>query len=234
VLSTLGAPERRRLGARRTRAIEEAEPTPVPTSRATVVRPEPFDSRAGAATWLAALRGDRDAALAERDAAVRVLNLALRAQRAARGDPYVADVSGERSLSTRIGFGGGDAVADGRFAEALELPPAAARRVTRSMAAPEERFAALLGAREQALVAEELVLRARLDLNARRAREAALQARVALEALIAELPGADLVRWREPVGKAANTALRGEPDREELQRAVEAMEGVLLRHRLPG
>ena len=100
------------------------------------------------------------------------------------------------------------------------------------MAAPEERFAALLGAREQALVAEELVLRARLDLNARRAREAALQARVALEALIAELPGVDLVRWREPVGKAANTALRGEPDREELQRAVEAMEAALRRHRL--
>jgi hypothetical protein len=234
VLSTLGAPERRRLGARRARAIEEAEPTAVQTSRATVVRPEPFDSRAGAATWLAALRGDWEAALAERDAAVRVLNLALRAQRAARADPYVADVSGERSLSTRIGFGGGDAVADGRFAEALELPPAAARRVTRSMAAPEERFAALLGAREQALVAEELVLRARLDLNARRAREAALQARVALEALIAELPGADLVHWRAPVGEAANTALWGEPDREELQRAVEAMEGVLRRHRLRG
>ena len=51
------------------------------------------------------------------------------------------------------------------------------------MEAPDERFAALLGAREQPLVAEELVLRARMDLDAGRPREAALQARVALEAL---------------------------------------------------
>jgi hypothetical protein len=234
VLSTLGAPERRRLGGRRVREIEEAEPTPVPTSRATVVRPEPFGSRAGASAWLAALRGDLEAALAERDAAVRVLNVALRAQRAARADPYIAEVSGERSLAARIGFGRGDAVADGRFAEAVELPRARARRVTRSMEAPEERFAALLGAREQALVAEELVLRARIDLNAHRPREAALQARVALEALLAELPGADLARWREPVGEAANTALRGEPDREGLRQAIEAMEAALRRHRLRG
>ena len=102
------------------------------------------------------------------------------------------------------------------------------------MEAPEERFAALLGAREQALVAEELVLRARIDLNARRPREAALQARAALEALLAELPGADLARWREPVGEAANTALRGEPDREGLRQAIEAMEAALRRHRLRG
>ena len=234
VLSTLGSPERRRLGSRRARAIEEAEPTPVPTSRATVVRPRPFDSRAGASAWLAALRDDGEAALAERDAAVRVLNLALRAQRAARADPYIADVSGERTLAARIGFGRGDAVADGRFGEAVELPRAASRRVTRSMEAAEERFAALLGAREQALVAEELVLRARIDLNARRPREAALQARVALEALLAELPGADLARWREPVGEAANTALWGEPDREGVQQAIEAMEAALRRHRLRG
>jgi hypothetical protein len=234
VLSTLGSPERRRLGSRRPRAIGDADPTPVPTSRATVVRPEPFDSRAGASAWLAALRDDREAAQGERDAAVRVLNLALRAQRAAHADPYIADVSGERSLVARIGFGRGDAVADGRFGEAVELPRAAARRVTRSMEAPEERFAALLGAREQALVAEELVLRARIDLNARRPREAALQARVALEALMAELPGTDLARWREPVGAAANTALRGDPDRDGLRQAVEAMEAVVRRHRLRG
>jgi hypothetical protein len=96
VLSTLGSPERRRLGGRRARAIEEAEPTPVPTSRVTVVRPEPFDSRARASAWLAALRDDREC----------------------RADPYIADVSEERSLAARIGFGRGDAVADGRFGAA--------------------------------------------------------------------------------------------------------------------
>ncbi len=81
------------------------------------------------------------------------------------------------------------------------------------MEAPEERFAALLGAREQALVGEELVLRARADLDAGRPREAALQARVALEALLAELGrdggGARAERAR-PWRRAANAALRGE------------------------
>ena len=38
------------------------------------------------------------------------------------------------------------------------------------------------------LACEELVLRARADLDAGRVREAALQARMALESLLAELP----------------------------------------------
>src|SRR5919202_1454802 len=56
--------------------------------------------------------------------------------------------------------------------------------------APQERLAALLGGSDEVLVAEELVLRARTDIDEGRPREAALQARVALEALLAELPGA--------------------------------------------
>ena len=90
-----------------------------------------------------------------------VLNRALFARRLATADPYLAEVSVERALVARVGYGEGDAVADGRYAEALELPRPGARRVKRSMEAPDERFAALLGAREQPLVAEELVLRAR-------------------------------------------------------------------------
>ena len=99
----------------------------------------------------------------------------------------------ERALVARIGLGDGESVADGRFAEAWELPPPGARRTRRSMEAPEERFAALLGGHASPLAAEELVLRARADVDAGRMREAALQARVALEALLAEL-GAGGVR----------------------------------------
>jgi hypothetical protein len=51
---------------------------------------------------------------------------------------------------------------------------------------------------------------------------------------MAELPDADLARWREPVSEAANTALRAQPDSKGLQQAVEAMEAVLRRHRLRG
>ena len=237
VLGTLGAPERRRLRGRRARPVEEAEPEPVPTSRATIVRPEPFGSRDEAARWLSDLRANDSAMERELDGALRILNRALRALRAATADPWLAEVSADRALAARIGYGRGEAVAEGRFGDALELPRAGARRVKRSMEAPDERFAALLGAREKALVGEELVLRARADLAAGRPREAALQARVALEALIAELPESALQEWRGPVGEAANTALHGELDAAEtasIEEAVQAMEAALRRHRLRG
>ena len=238
MLGTLGAPERRLLRGRRARPLEEAEPEPVPTSRATVVRPEPFGSREEAARWLAELRANDSALREELDTALRTLNRALRARRAATADPWLGEVSADRALAARIGYGRGDAVAEGRFGEALELPRPGARRVKRSMEAPEERFAALLGAREQALVGEELVLRARADLAAGRPREAALQARVALEALIAEPPGGEsLDEWRGPVAEAASAALRGELDASgtaSIEEAVQAMEAALRRHRLRG
>jgi hypothetical protein len=238
VLTTEGAPERRRRRRRRPRQVDEAEPEPVPTSRATVVRPEPFDSPEEAAAWLAALRADADELGAEVEAGVRVVNRAIRAQRAATADPYVAEVAARHALAVRVGHGSGDEVADGRFGEALELPGEDVRRAKRSMEAPEERYAAILGERERALVGEELVLRARADLNAGRSREAALQARVALEALLAELasaPASGLAEHRQAVGEAANMALRGPlgPSVEgEVEAAVSAMEGGLRRHRL--
>jgi hypothetical protein len=232
VLNTLGAPERHRLRGRRARTVESAEPEPVPTARATVVRPEPFASADLAGSWLARLRDDEDAADIELGSAVRVLNQALRAQRAAAADPYSADVSGERALVARIGYGRGEAVAEGRFRDAFELPRAGARRVRRSMEAPEERFAALLGGRERPLVAEELVLRARSDLDAGRFREAALQARIALEALLAELPASGLAEWRGAVSEAATAAIEGEIRGDDVEPGVQAMEGALRRHRL--
>jgi hypothetical protein len=238
VLGTLGAPERRRLRGRRARPVDEAGPEPVPTSRATVVRAEPFGSREEAAAWLAGLRGNDSAMEGELGGALRILNRALRAHRAAAADPWLPEVSAERALVARVGYGSGEAIAEGRFGEAFELPRAGARRVKRSMEAPEERFAALLGAREQALVAEELVLRARADLAAGRPREAALQARVALEALIAELPeAAALGELRGAVAEAASAALHGELDAAEtasIEEAVRAMEAALRRHRLRG
>jgi hypothetical protein len=240
MLSTLGAPERRLLRGRRGRSIEEASPEPVPTARATVVRAEPFGSREEAALWLDRLRGNDEEALAAVEGALRALNRALRARRAATADPWLAELSAERALVTRIGYGRGEAVAEGRFGEAIELPRAGARKVKRSMEAPEERFAALLGARVQALAGEELVLRARADLEAGCGREAALQARVALEALIAELGGeaaAPLGEHRGAVGEAANAALRGPLQTtamNEVEEAVAAMEAALRRHRLRG
>jgi hypothetical protein len=233
VLGTLGAPERHWLRDRRPREVYATAPEPVPTSRASVVRPEPFERPEAAAAWLDELRRDSDARDAELTRALAVVNRALRAQRAAAADPYAGDVSAGRALVARLGYGSGPALADGRFAEALELPRPGARRVRRSMEAPEERFAALLGGHEKPLAAEELVLRARADLNAGRAREAALQARVAVEALIAETDAAGLERERDVVIAAAAAALAGEPP-EGVEEAVAAMEVLLRRRRLGG
>ncbi len=238
MLTTLGAPERRRWRGKRGRDLETAEPESVPTTRVTVVRPEPFPSRAEADDWLARLRSS--GAEAELDAAFALLNRALHAWRAAAGDPYAGDVVLHRALVARIGLGDGESVADGRFAEAWELPPPGARRTRRSMEAPEERFAALLAGHASPLVAEELVLRARADLDAGRTRQAALQARVALESLLAELdpPAAEgLEDQRRLVADAANLALRGEvtaPVAAGLGDAIRAMETCCRRVRLGG
>jgi len=208
VITTLGAPERRRWRDRKGRDVETAQPESVPTTRVTVVRPVPFGSAAEGGAWLAALResGPEE----ELTRAFAVLNRALHAWRASAGDPYAGDVAPWRLLVARIGVGEGEAVAGGRFAEGWELPAPGSRRARRSMEAPEERFAAVLGGRDVPLVAEELVLRARADLDAGRTREAALQARVALEALMAELgAGAGLDAHRPTVAEAANRALEG-------------------------
>jgi hypothetical protein len=243
VLKTLGAPERRLLDRKKPRSVEAADVEPVPTSRATIVRAAPFPDADGAADWLAGVRGDADALEAEADAAVAVLNRSLHAHRVATADPYVTEVSADRALVVRVGYGSGEEVADGRFGECVELPRSGRRRPRRSMEAPEERFAALLGGREEVLPAEELVLRARADLNAGRVAEAALQARVAIEALLASkvassvsgAPGASLADHREAIAAAANNALRGEMPGDSagaLDEAVAAMEQALKRRRL--
>ena len=101
----------------------------------------------------------------------------------------------------------------------------------------------MLGRREELLASEELVLRARADIEAARPREAALQARIALETVLAELRGderlADDVRSieseRDDVARAANEALAGDvPDdlQDAVARAVDRIETALRRHRI--
>jgi hypothetical protein len=220
------------------RAVEDGPVRAVLVLRgatAMVVQPSAFGSADDASAWLTELKADKDALEVELSSALATVNRALRFWRAARADPYVGELSLDRASVVRVGFGGGEAVADGRYADAFEVPRPKRRRVKRSMEAPEERFAALLGAREPALVAEELVLRARADLDAGRPRESALQARVALEALIAER--SVLAELRDAVGATANAALEGDLSNSELEaltKAVGAMETELRRHRLSG
>jgi hypothetical protein len=246
VLRTLGAPQRRLLRGRKPAAVSpgDVEPEPVPTARATLVAASAFDSAEDAAAWLDALRRDEDALAGAVDAAVRELNTVLRAHRVAALDPYAREVSAGAALVARVGYGAGEQVAEGRFAEAYELPRSvsgeAMRGAARRRAAlqPQERLAAILGGRDRVLAGEDLLLRAQADVDAGDLRSAALQARVALEALIAELgrEGRDIAALRacrRAVGEAANAALEGDlpPEaKEAVTDAVEEMERA-LRHR---
>jgi hypothetical protein len=192
-------------------------PQPVPTARALLAAAEPFASAAEARAWLGAVDLE-----AEADAAVASLNAVLHAHRIAAADPFAREVSRAQAIAVRVGIGEGEQIAHGRLTEARELPSYRAPRAKReAVLRPQERLAAILGGRDAALACEELALRARLDVERSRWREAAFQVRVALEAALAELapwvdraPGlaermGDLREQRGPVGSAANAALEG-------------------------
>lgn len=252
VLDTVGAP--RPAGRRRRRPRESASgatPLPLPLTRATAVRSSrPFGSEGEAERWLEATAGSEEATDAVVGEGLALVNRALRATRAANGDPYLCERSATGALSVRIGYGEGEQVAEGRFASAREVDvraPAAGRRRRREEdLRPQELVAAVLGGREQVDACETLLLRARLDLDAGNLREASFQLRVGLEALLAELRNAladprhlediaEIDGRRAQAGEAANMALqrRLDPERERNVRELLALcERVLRRRRV--
>ena len=233
VVTTLGAAQRRRLGARRPRGIEpEPEPTAVTTGRATIVSSaEPLADRAAAQAWL------RRAGEDDLEIGLLALNRMLSAFRRVAADPYAVTVGRHQLIAARIGYGVGEQVADGRWEQARELTgPDRSRRRARVLA-PQARLAAALGARQRTLACEELALRARLDLDQDRPREASLQLLVTLDAAVAELgrePEAlglservDVLRERRGlVGAAAQAALGGVPAPEQLELVRSTLERV--------
>ena len=188
------------------------------TGRATIIDVgEPLRDGEHAKEWLASAGED------EFEAALEVLNRALHAHRIVSSDPYLHEVTRAQALAARIGFGAGEQVADGLWTEANELLASGKRQRRAAMLAPQARLAAVLTGRERALVTQELVLRARLDIDHGRVREAALQVLVALDAALAELPvdeAADqldrrldeLRDLRDGVAQAAQAALSGPLD----------------------
>lgn len=251
VVESLGAPAA--AGRRRQRPRESGPDAPLPTlplTRATAVRAfEPLESAEEAERWLAeAVDGEEriDALVGE---GVALLNLALHAQAAATADPRGKEVAASEAVLVRIGVGSGEEVAAGRFSEArdVDVRGSASRRKRREEELrPQERVAAVLGGRERIDACETLLLRARADLDSGRLREAALQLRVGLEALLAELAGAltdpgheqdmaELEARRQEAGEAANLALRGDLDAEHeahLRELTEICERVLRRRRV--
>lgn len=237
VLDTVGAPSRRSLLRRGRRSEPEPDPAPVPTTRATVIDVRRRLAPAAAEQWLTGA-GEEEVELA-----VTAVNRALHAHRLAAVDPYVTPVRREAAVVARVGVGSGDEVASGQWQQARELEaPATPRPRRRALLEPQARMAALLAGREAGLAGEELTLRARLDLDLGRGREAALEMLVALDAVLAELVSdgavaaaltdrlADLRARREPVEAAAQAALAGPlnaAERTEVEEALSAVESAL-------
>ncbi len=194
VVATLGAPERRRFAKRKRQAEPEPEPVPVTTGRATVIEVgAAFADEVEGRAWLS------EAGEPEFAAGLSVLNRALHAFRLVTADPFITAVGRHQALVARIGFGAGEQVADGLWTDAVELTEKRGRQRRATVLHPQARLAAVLNGRETALASEELALRARLDLDHGRYREAALQVLVALDAAIAEMaldPTADALAER--------------------------------------
>jgi hypothetical protein len=251
VVETLAAPAP---PSRRRRRPRPAAPggllAQLPLARVTAVRAfEPFAQERDATEWLdqAVRKGSIEALIAE---GIDLLNRALHAHMTASADPSGQELRPERAVAVRIGYGSGEEVAAGNFLAAREVDVwtnrASRRRQRSESLRPQERVAAVLLGREKIDACETLLLRARADLDAGRRREAALQLRIGVEALLAELPGAvtdprhdedmrALTARRGEIREAAQLALRGdlEPDAERSVRdLLELCERVLRRRRI--
>lgn len=193
VLQTIGAP--RREARRRSRprpAASDAPPAALALTRVTAIRAShPFASETEAKRWLDEATEADDSVAVLLDEGVALLNRALHARAVASGDARAEQaVALERAATVRVGYGSGEETAAGRFAEAREVDPEAgsSRRQRRERELrPQERLAGVLSGRRRLDACETLLLRARADLDAGREREAALQLRVGLEALLAEV-----------------------------------------------
>jgi hypothetical protein len=252
VLQTTGAPPpglRRRRRPKRAEAGGEAKPLTL--TRATAIRAfAPFAEETAASRWLDEACEAEDTVDVLVDEGLELLNRALHAQAIASADPGSrTELSAEGAEGILVGYGSGEETAVGRYREARRVdvgPRASRRRRREEELRPQERVAAMLGGRDRADACETLLLRARADLDAGRDREAALQLRVGLEALLAELKGAvadpgheedmgTLNERKSEAGAAANAALVRDLDaeqRHQIEELLQISERVLRRRRV--
>ena len=230
-----GASPLARVRRRERTAPTDAQPVPVDTTRVTVIDPVSLSADNQARAWLAELDREREVS-----AATAVVNRMIHTHRIASADPYVHEVSPAQALVIRAGWGEGEQVADGLWLHARALPWQARRSRgprrgrDRSWALrPQERLARLLGARGSILLCEELVLRARQDLDHGRLAHAALELERAYALAVPELHEeqrqdlairlAELEQLAPGVDAQAQAALA---------RSVQALEEELIAHAL--
>jgi len=180
VIATLGAERRRRLRRRTRAAAPEPGAAAVTVGRATLIDARPMQG--DPATWLRGADCEAEAL-----AGLAVLNSVLQRQRIVAADAAAHGIAPSQAIALRVGVGGGEEVANGRWSSATEVTLGAGRRRREAVLSPQERLAAVLSGRDVILACEELTLRARADVDAGRWREAAFQLDCALRAAIAEL-----------------------------------------------
>ena len=237
-------PAAARGGAAPRRAEPVGDSPEVPLTRLTVIPAHPSQPEA-AARELERTAGDPEEAEARVTEGLRAVNAVLRAYRLVTRDPYGHEIGRQAILVARVGYGTGDGLAGGRWEEAVEVSQPTGRRRRAEALRPQERLAAVLAGREPIDICETLLLRARADLDQGRPREAALQLRAGLEALLAELPGGagedqaeDLAAVRERLestAEAAQEALAGELEGERADEVAETLgicERILRRRQI--
>jgi hypothetical protein len=242
VVSVLGAPASQRRVLRRTRQVQDGTaPAEVPLSLLTFIKgTQPLDDSKQAAGRLDAIRFSDSEQQRWVDEGLGVINLAIRAYRTGAPDPYAIDVNRRDARRVRIGYGDTDEVQNGRWHDAIELPPAVpGRRKLLERLRPAEAVAAVLAGKTEVLEAEELFLRSLIDLDHARTRAAAHQVAAGMRLLPSELrslPGADgldsgplgdLARRADEVAVAAANAPLDAPHVRELESIIEAVMALL-------
>jgi hypothetical protein len=235
----IGGSRRRRRGRTKPVAAEPGAPT-VEISRVTVAWARPFEDEVAAGAWLTVVEKDPEALSSEVADGLRVINRALHAQRAAAQDSFVPDLSPERALAVRVGYGNGDALAGGEWSKALNVPPSDKRERRVDALRPQERVARALGGHDAVEPHETHLLRARADLDAGRLHEAAVELDAAVRALQTAPRNPSVeededLATLEAEAQGLAAAARGKAGRaEELERLLQVAERVVRRRRILG
>jgi hypothetical protein len=242
-IGVVGAPAGKPRLLRRTRAAQDgAPPADVPLSLVTFIKgTEPIGTQHEAAAHLDLLRASDSEQQRLVNAGLKALNLAIRGYRAGAPDPYASEVTLRDARRVRIGFGSTEEVQDGRWVQAVELPPPAGGRTSRiERLRPSEAVASVLAGNSEVLESEELLLRALIDLDQDRTRAAAYQAAAAVSLLRRELRSRSGLDDRElaTLAASADVLVRAAADGplsddqvRELEAVVDAVAGLLDRWR---
>jgi len=162
--------------------------------RYTLIRASrPLSGDAAARAWLARLSADAGARERETQRALAVLNAAIRAYRVAAADPYAIEVSQSDAHAVRFGAGTRRQAFDGEGEMWISAPRGGraadggnGSRLGTDRLEPTRAVASALAGRSAPTVAEDLVLRALLDLRLGDPIAAAAVLRGALALIVAD------------------------------------------------